>query len=81
MLMPRVRYTSLQHGQQEFVSRMSADAQRLPIGTQVPVAHSAADPTIAEIATFGRLWLAPLVFWILAAALLVAAAKQMLTNT
>lgn len=73
LYMPRVRYGSLEHGQHEFVSRMSGDPKRWPIGTRLPVAYSRSDPKIAEIATPARLWLAPIVFWLFAGSMILAA--------
>jgi len=75
MYMPKVRYGSLHHGEREFVSRMSANPERWPVGTRLPIAYSTSDPAAAEIATFARMWLAPLVFWLFASALIVAALK------
>ena len=75
VFMPRVRYGCLDHGQQEFVSRMNADPERWPVGTRLPVAYSPTDPSIAEIATPARLWLAPAIFLIFAAALVMTALK------
>lgn len=73
--MPKVQYGSLEHGEQEFVSRMSADPERWPVGTRLPVAYSPSDPSAAEIATFARLWLAPLAFWLLAGGLIIMAIR------
>jgi hypothetical protein len=75
MYMPRIRYWSLQHGQCEFQSRMGASPKRWPVGTRVSVAYSETDPSVAEIATPARLWLAPAIFWMFAAVVIVAAAK------
>ena len=66
MYMPRLKYRTLQHGEQEFVSRMSANPSRWPVGTHLPVAYSAFDPSLAEIATPARLWLAPAIFFLFA---------------
>jgi hypothetical protein len=73
--MPKVSYASLQHGQQQFVSRMSASPRRWPVGTRLPVAFLSSHPATAEIATPARLWMAPAMVWIMAAGVLFAALK------
>jgi hypothetical protein len=66
--MPLVRFTPRGGTPVEFQSRMGADPARWPEGTPVPVAYREERPDHAEIATAARLWLAPPMLLLFAAA-------------
>ena len=69
--MPRIRYSG-RDGQREFVSRMGARPERWPVGTILPVLYRPGTSE-AEIATRGRLWVAPLAAWLMALVAFAAA--------
>jgi Protein of unknown function (DUF3592) len=71
--MPHVRFVGPGMSERTFVSRMGARPSQWPVGTEVPVAFLERDPRRAEIATFARLWAAPLAMYVLAAGALAAA--------
>ena len=71
--MPHVRFVAADMREHTFVSRMGAKPSRWPVGTSVPVAFLAGDPSRAEIATFARLWAAPAALYVFAAVLAYAA--------
>ena len=71
--MPHVRFVAADMREHTFVSRMGAQPSRWPVGTSVPVAFVASDPSRAEIATWGRLWIAPAALYLFAAAMAYAA--------
>jgi hypothetical protein len=71
--MPQVRFVGPGMREHTLVSRMSASPARWPVGTSVPVAFLERDPSRAEIATWGRLWTAPVVLYLFAAGVAFAA--------
>ena len=71
--MPHVRFVAADMREHTFVSRMGASPARWPVGTSVPVAFLERDPSRAEIATWGRLWTAPVVLYLFAAVAAYAA--------
>ena len=71
--MPHVRFVAADMREHTFVSRMGAKPSRWPVGTSVPVAFVASDPSRAEIATFARLWVAPAALYLFAAVVAYAA--------
>jgi len=71
--MPHVRFVAADMREHTFVSRMGAQPSRWPVGTSVPVAFLERDPSRAEIATWGRLWIAPAALYLFAAAMAYAA--------
>ena len=71
--MPHVRFVGSDMREHTLVSRMSASPARWPVGTSVPVAFLERDPSRAEIATWTRLWAAPLAMLAFAAVLAYAA--------
>ena len=71
--MPHVRFVAADMREHTFVSRMGAKPARWPVGTSVPVAFLADDPSRAEIATFARLWTAPAALYLFAAGIAYAA--------
>ncbi len=71
--MPHVRFVADDMREHTFVSRMGAKPSRWPVGTSVPVAFLERDPSRAEIATWGRLWTAPLALYLFAAGMAYAA--------
>ena len=64
--MTRVRFTASSGETIEFQSRMGGASHRWPIGSSIPVRYLRDQPAMAEIATAGRLALAPLVVLVLA---------------
>ena len=73
--MPRVRFNEPSGTPRDFISTTSADPQRWPVGTRVPVAFGADGSGKAEIAVPWRFWSGPVVTLIFALALLAAALK------
>lgn len=71
--MPRVSFHPRGGPAVEFQSRMGADPKRWPEGTPVPVAYRADRPQDAEIASWARLWLAPIVIALMAGGCLALA--------
>ena len=71
--MPHVRFAGSDMREHTLVSRMGASPARWPVGTSVPVAFLERDPSRAEIATWGRLWTAPLALYLFAAVMASAA--------
>ena len=67
--MPHVRFVGPDLHEHTLVSRMSADPSRWPVGASVPVAFLESDPSRAEIATFARLWAAPVALYVFAVVL------------
>ena len=70
---PHVRFVGSDMREHTLVSRMCASPARWPVGTSVPVAFLERDPSRAEIATWGRLWTAPLALYLFAAVMAYAA--------
>jgi len=59
--MPVVRYQPRGGAALEFQSRMGSNSKPFEIGQGVPVIYRADKPTVAEIRSAARLWLAPAV--------------------
>ena len=57
--MPRVRFVTADGEAQEFQSRVSANPDRWPIGTTVPVLYRPKRPEDAQIAIAWRFWAGP----------------------
>ncbi|HEY6916530.1 MAG TPA: DUF3592 domain-containing protein [Allosphingosinicella sp.] len=72
--MPKVRFRAAQ-GEREFVSGMSANRKKWPVGTAVPVRYLPEDPAQAEIATGPRMWAPPLIFTLFGLFMMWAAAR------
>jgi hypothetical protein len=58
--MPRVRFVTAEGVAQEFQSTVSANPDRWPIGTPVPVLYAPERPKDAQIAIAWRFWAGPI---------------------